>query len=296
MHRKNRRLWLLALPIVAAAVTGLIVNHRSASAVGVPVNNPLFYSGRIVESGTPANGTRSIIIDFWDDATSTDSAHRQCETAATTTTVTNGLFRVALDPSCVTAIHSTSDMWAEITVGTVSLGRRKIGAVPFALEAAHAADVPPSALVLPSSLITSTTGNLADWRNNSSVSVALKWTDIPGRSVTFSKKYATSKLRVTYQDTLGTYGYEYQGCEWQILLDGTAIQMFSDADSDTPAANGIFWRMANAAHVAWATGAVGSHTVSVQNRGNRGAWGSGTTECLQGWNTTGNFLSVEEIP
>jgi hypothetical protein len=296
MHKTNRRIWWLSLPIVAAALTGVIVNHRLASANGVPTSNPLYYSGRIAENGTPANGTRSIIIDFWDDAASTDTSHRKCETAATATTVTNGLFRVALDPSCVPAVHGSTDLWAEITVGTVSLGRRKIGAVPYALEAAHAADVPPSALVLPSSLITTTSGNLADWRNNTSVSVAGKWTDIPGRSLPFNKKYATSKLKVTYQDTLGTYGYVYQGCEWQILLDGAAIAFFSDADVASPTAGGPVWHMSNGAHVAWGTGAAGAHTVSVQNRGNSGAWGSGTTECLQGWNTSGNFVSVEEIP
>jgi len=293
-YKRNSRLWLLALPIAAAAVTGIAVNLRSASADGVPATNPLYYSGRIAESGAPVTGTRSIIIDFWDDAASTDASHRKCESVSAATTVTNGLFRVALDASCVTAVHGNRDLWAEIFVGTTSLGRRKIGAVPYALEAAHAADVPPSALVLPSSLITTTTGNLADWRNNATVSVAGKWTDIPGRSLSFTKRYATSKLKVTYQDTLGAYGYLYQGCEWQILLDGTAIASFSDADSDTPAT--VYWRMSNAAHIAWASGTAAAHVVSVQNRGNRGAWGSGTNECLQGWNTSGNFLSVEEIP
>ena len=54
--------------------------------------------------------------------------------------------------------------------------------------------------------------------------------------------------------------------------------------------------MSSSAHVAWANAAAGNHVVQVQNRGNRGAWGQGTNECLQGWNNTGNFLSVEEIP
>jgi len=199
---------------------------------------------------------------------------------------------VALDATCTTAVNANRDLFAEVTVGTTSLGRRKIGAVPYALQAAHAADVPPSALVLPSSLITTTTGNLADFRNNSTVTVAGKWIDIPGRAVTFTKRYASSKLRITYQDTLGTLGQYYQGCAWQIVLDGTGIAAFSDADVDGATA----WRMSNAAHVAWATGAAGTHTVTVQNKGDRGAWSTGTTECLSGWNTTGNFLSVEEIP
>jgi hypothetical protein len=274
---------------VSAAV---LLNLRSASADGVPATTPLFYSGRVAENGIPVEGVRPIVVDLWDDPTSTDVARRKCESVTTAATITNGLFRVALDPSCTTAVNANRDLYAEVTVGTTSLGRRKIGAVPYALQAGHAADVPPSALLLPSSLISTTTGKLADFRNNSTVTVAGKWIDIPGRSVTFTKRYAASKLRITYQDTLGTLGQYYQGCVWQILLDDAAVAFFSDADTD--GATG--WRMSNAAHVAWATGAAGTHTVSVQNKGDRGAWGSGTTECLSGWNTSGNFLSVEEIP
>ena len=34
--------------------------------------------------------------------------------------------------------------------------------------------------------------------------------------------------------------------------------------------------------------------IDVRWRGARVAWGNGTSECMAGWNTTGNFLSVEE--
>jgi hypothetical protein len=150
-----------------------------------------------------------------------------------------------------------------------------------------------SASPAPSSLITMMGPNLGDYRNNASNSGAGAWWNIPNRTLTFTKRYGTSRLKITYQDTLGTLGQYYAGCEWQILLDGNQIAFFSDADGDHP---GVQWRMSNASHVAWGAGAAGQHTVVVQNRGNRGAWGNGTSECLQGWNTVGNFLSVEEIP
>jgi hypothetical protein len=150
-----------------------------------------------------------------------------------------------------------------------------------------------SAAPAPSSLITMIGPNLGDYRNQSGVANAGDWWTIPNRSLNFTKRFGSSKLKITYQDTLGTLGQYYQGCEWQILLDGQQVAFFSDADGDQST---VTWRMTNAAHVAWANGAAGQHTVVVQNRGQRGAWGSGTNQCLQGWNTVGNFLSVEEIP
>jgi hypothetical protein len=138
------------------------------------------------------------------------------------------------------------------------------------------------------------TTNLLDFRNNTFVSVAGTWVAIPGRTIEVQKQYADSALRITYQDTLGVMGQYYDGCEWRIRVDGVVVSQFSDADLDSTSAS---WRMSNAAHVAWATGLpTGPHTVDVQNRGNRGAWASGTLECLMGWNTTGNLLSVEEVP
>jgi hypothetical protein len=153
--------------------------------------------------------------------------------------------------------------------------------------------LPVPAAIAPSSLVTMIGPNLGDVRNNASTSAPQTWYTLPNRTLGFIKRFATSKLRVTYQDTLGSAGQYFQGCEWHVLLDGSEIGFFSDADLDRPA---ITWMMHNAAHVMWAQGAVGSHTIVVQNRGNRGAWTSGTIECLQGWNTTNNFLSVEEIP
>lgn len=155
--------------------------------------------------------------------------------------------------------------------------------------------VPAALTQPPSTLLTKTSGDLGDVRNNSVASTAGTWWDIPGRSLGFTKRFASSQLRVTYQDTLGTLGQNYDGCRWRILLDGNQISYFSDADVTTTTTT---WKMSHAAHVAWATAAVGAHTVKVQNMGapGAGAWGPGTTECLQGWNVNGNFLSVEEIP
>lgn len=136
--------------------------------------------------------------------------------------------------------------------------------------------------------------NLPLESNSASRSAANVWYTLASRTVSFTKAQATSKLRVTFQDTLGSYGTGYGGCEWQILLDGTQIALFSEgADSSVPG-----WKIHNAAHIAWTTNTpAGSHTVTIQNRGvaSRGAWTT-TTICETGWGTTNSFVSVEEIP
>jgi hypothetical protein len=136
-------------------------------------------------------------------------------------------------------------------------------------------------------LITVWGPNLGDHRNNSSVA-ANTWWQVPNRTFNFTKRFASSFLKVTYQDTLGASTDTYDACNWRILLDGNAISVFSDADLLGP----TNWRMSNAAHVAIASGiSAGTHQIRIENHRR-----PGTSECLQGWNTSGNFIMVEEIP
>ncbi len=107
------------------------------------------------------------------------------------------------------------------------------------------------------------------------------------RALDFVKKSSKSRLRVTYQDTNGAKTFTYGACQWRIAVDGVVVASFSAGDAE-----GSFgWRMQNAAHMAWAfdVGA-GAHQVTVENLRTVNA-----NECLSGWGTTGNFLSVEEI-
>lgn len=148
---------------------------------------------------------------------------------------------------------------------------------------------------VPTRLYTVIGPNLGDYRNNSTVTTAGVWYTIPNRTLTFTKKFATSLVRITYQDTLGTNGQNYDGCQWRFLMNGNQVAFFSTADITAAAG----WRMENGSHQAIVGGlAAGSHTLIVQNRGNpgAGAWGPGTGECLMGWNTSSNFLMVEELP
>ncbi|MCB9740123.1 MAG: hypothetical protein H6747_12730 [Deltaproteobacteria bacterium] len=123
-----------------------------------------------------------------------------------------------------------------------------------------------------------------DWRNKVADG---KWKDIPKRTLTYAKKRADSVLRITYQDTLGTFGSSYDRCRWRILVDSTQVAYFSAADLQY----GTAWRMQNSTHTGLGVGfKAGSHTIKVQN-----AMNSGGSECLMGWNTSQNFLAVEEV-
>jgi hypothetical protein len=131
-------------------------------------------------------------------------------------------------------------------------------------------------------------GPLADIRLTT-VHPTNTWIPLTGRVVSLVKVSDSSKLRITYQDTLGTRSSSYNACEWRIVVDRAVVSFFSDGDLEIQS---LAWRMTNAAHMAWAFNIpAGTHDIHVE--GLRTPYAA---ECLSGWNTTGNFLSVEEIP
>src|SRR5262249_6961775 len=70
-----------------------------------------------------------------------------------------------------------------------------------------------------SSLITITTGDLPVFQLDSTVAGPQVWWNVPSRTVTFTKTFDSSKLKITYQDTLGALTQYIDGCEWRIQLD-----------------------------------------------------------------------------
>jgi hypothetical protein len=130
--------WIALSALAAAGLTAMALRGR-AGAEGIPAAEPLFFSGELVENGTPVDGTRPVVLQLWSSATATDAASKRCETTAPSAAIVKGSFRVALDATCVAQVRSTPDLWIEPLVGGRSLGRRKIGAAPYAVEADHAA-------------------------------------------------------------------------------------------------------------------------------------------------------------
>jgi hypothetical protein len=111
---------------------------KSVLADGIPATNPLYYAGTLTEGGTPVNGPRDITVNLWSAQTGGTMLCQTLATGQTMANVTNGRFRIALDPSCKTAINQNSGTWVEVIDSATSLGRAPIGAVPYAVEADRA--------------------------------------------------------------------------------------------------------------------------------------------------------------
>jgi hypothetical protein len=124
--------------VLAAMICAYALGRARAD--GVPAIEPLAYGGTLLESGAPVTGTRNIGLTLWTDATSTAGASLACTTTSSPVMVTAGRFRLALDATCVDAVHAHPDLWVELSVGGMALPREHIGAVPYALEAGGGPD------------------------------------------------------------------------------------------------------------------------------------------------------------
>lgn len=119
----------------AAIAVGVLL---AALAVGRGVSDttPLVYSGTVLTSaGAPITTQQSISIRLFDVAS---GGTAKCTTSTTLTPSSTGAFSVSLDPSCVAAVSDNPALWVEVTVGATTLPRTRLGATPYALEAANA--------------------------------------------------------------------------------------------------------------------------------------------------------------
>lgn len=129
--------WMRAA--VALLTLGMVAIGSRVSWVradGIPTPTPLTYSGTLTEGGVPVNDTRFIELALWDHESDTDPSHRtRCAVPSTSVRVEQGRFQVVLPEACSAVIHDTRNLWVDIRVSGAPLGRTKIGAVPFAVEA-----------------------------------------------------------------------------------------------------------------------------------------------------------------
>jgi hypothetical protein len=131
----NRRRAAFALSLlVFGGLAGFEL--RTVLASGIPNMSPLYYSGTLTENGQLVNGQRAITVNLWSDGTTGTTP--LCQTVSSAAQVTNGRFRIALAASCKAALNQNNNAWVEVIDGATTLGRTKIGAVPYAVEADHA--------------------------------------------------------------------------------------------------------------------------------------------------------------
>jgi hypothetical protein len=148
---KMQSRWALAAALVASSLAGFGV--KTLLADGIPATNPLYYSGTLTEAGQPVTGQRDITINLWPDATSNGTP--LCQTVVTAAPIVDGRFRIALASPCKTVLNQNSGAWVEVIDGTTSIGRSKIGAVPYAVEADHAMSATNAAGALATQLVPS---------------------------------------------------------------------------------------------------------------------------------------------
>jgi hypothetical protein len=133
---KGARRLALVLGGIAAVVASSAYLVGRARAAGIPAAQPLVYSGVLTDtSGALLTGSKNIQVIVWDAAT---AGTMQCTVGPMAQTLVGGSFQVPLAAACVTAVRTTPDLWAELFVDGGSLGRNKLGAVPYAVEATHA--------------------------------------------------------------------------------------------------------------------------------------------------------------
>jgi hypothetical protein len=135
----RRARFILVGAVAGAASSVAIWGLHAVFAEGIPTSNPLYYSGTLTENGQLVNAPRQLAINVWSNPAAQTGEVALCSTNVASTPVISGRFRVALDASCTAAIHAHPDTYVEVVVGgSTSLGRAKVGAVPYAVEAEHA--------------------------------------------------------------------------------------------------------------------------------------------------------------
>src|SRR6478736_248199 len=133
--------WAVIVAGAASVLAAGFVGGR-AWAGGVPSKGALTYSGMLQNpDGTPlASAGHNLEIKLW--STGPTGGSMLCDTAVPAPTFTldsGGRFSVQLDDACTGAIGANAGAFVEVLLDGNTLGRTKLGAVPYALEANHAA-------------------------------------------------------------------------------------------------------------------------------------------------------------
>lgn len=119
----KRLLWALL-------VSSVVVNAQHA-----PTAPALTYSGFLEDSGVPVSGPRLIGLSLFAQQS---GGSVLCQVPQAQLEVSNGHFHVPLtDATCDAAIKSNPEVWVEVRIGSVSMPRTRIGAVPYALSVAQ---------------------------------------------------------------------------------------------------------------------------------------------------------------
>lgn len=155
---KRARLRLFFIVALTLALTGTFSLGYWVSrvrAAGIPAMAALSYSGTLTDtSGTPLTGSKNVLLQLYATATGGTAL---CASAPASVTLVAGAFQVPLGDDCVDVVHANPDLWIDVLVDGASIGRSKLGAVPYTIEAdtaQHAASANAAAGTLATTLQT----------------------------------------------------------------------------------------------------------------------------------------------
>lgn len=134
---------LRVMGLGGAVSLALLLGYQAgrAYAEGAPATSAVAYSGTLLKGGVPVSGNVRIGARLWSIAFG-ESEEARCTVGAANFVVdASGRFRLPLD-ICLGAINENPELWLELEVnGEVLSPRAKLGAVPYALQAANATKV-----------------------------------------------------------------------------------------------------------------------------------------------------------
>jgi hypothetical protein len=135
MKRRTITFALFGALSLGSALTLIVERVRAA---GIPTSQALTYSGHLTKAdGTKVNQMTSIALALFAQASGGDAI---CEAGGARVAVEDGDFQLPLPEACTAAVSANPDLWVDVVVEGVSVGRTKLGAVPYAIEADHAAN------------------------------------------------------------------------------------------------------------------------------------------------------------
>lgn len=133
------RLVALAGASFAALALGYGIVRVRAQAVTSP---SVYYAGTLLSNGSAVTGTHTFSLALYDSAVSGASPCPETVHAGVDLGASGGRFRLPLNDACANAVKSNPELWVEVKVDSIVIGRSAIGAVPHAMKAAAADTVP----------------------------------------------------------------------------------------------------------------------------------------------------------
>jgi len=132
-RKSYRTIALLTLLLVGGASIGYLTGRARAS--GIPATQALTYAGVLSDAaGTPLTGSKNVQVLLFDAAT---GGNQLCATTPSPMMLQAGAFQIALPDACTAAVQAGSNVWVDVFVDGASVGRTKLSAVPYAVEAAE---------------------------------------------------------------------------------------------------------------------------------------------------------------